>query len=113
VALDEDKPDRHAAMTHDLLQLNVDLIVAGSTVASIAAKNATKTTPIVMPAIGLGDPVELGLIQSFAHPGGNVTGLALRTHELPGKRLELLKETVPGLTRVACSGTATRLPPRW
>ncbi|HEU4391241.1 MAG TPA: ABC transporter substrate binding protein [Blastocatellia bacterium] len=59
---DEDRPDRHAAMTHELLQLNVDLIVAGSPVASIAAKNATKTTPIVMPAIGLADPVELGLI---------------------------------------------------
>ena len=98
---DEDKPDRYAAMIGDLLQLNVDLMVAGSTVSSIAAKNATKTIPIVMAATGLGDAVELGLIRSFARPGGNVTGLVLRTNELPGKRLELLKETVPGLARVA------------
>ena len=98
---DEDKPDRYAAMTRDLLQLNVDLIVAGTTVASIAAKNATNTTPIVMAATGSGDPVELGLIRSFARPGGNVTGLVLRTNELAGKRLELLKETVPALARVA------------
>jgi putative tryptophan/tyrosine transport system substrate-binding protein len=98
---DEDKPDRYAAMTRDLLQLNVDLIVAGTTVASIAARNATNTTPIVMAATGSGDPVELGLIRSFARPGGNVTGLVLRTNELAGKRLELLKETVPALARVA------------
>jgi len=98
---DEDKPDRYAAMVGDLVQLNVDLIVAGTTVASIAAKNATKLIPIVMAATGLGDPVELGLVQSFARPGGNVTGLVLRTNELAGKRLELLKETVPRLARVA------------
>ncbi len=98
---DEDKPDRYAAMVGDLVQLNVDLIVAGTTVASIAAKNATKTIPIVMAATGLGDPVELGLVRSFARPGGNITGLVLRTNELPGKRFELLKETLPRLTRVA------------
>ena len=98
---DEDKSERYAAMAVDLLKLNVDLIVAGTTVASMAAKNATKTIPIVMAATGLGDPVELGLIRSFARPGWNVTGLVLQTNELPGKRLELLKATVPGLARVA------------
>jgi putative ABC transport system substrate-binding protein len=98
---DEDKPDRFAAMATDLVQLNVDLIVAGTTPATIAAKNATKTLPIVMAATGLGDPVQLGLVRSFARPGGNITGLVLRTDELPGKRLELLKETVPRLSRVA------------
>jgi putative ABC transport system substrate-binding protein len=98
---DEDKSERYAAMAVDLLKLNVDLIVAGTTVASMAAKNATKTISIVMAATGLGDPVELGLIRSFARPGWNVTGLVLQTNELPGKRLELLKATVPGLARVA------------
>src|SRR5262249_10045530 len=64
-----------------------------------AAKNATKTIPIVMQ--GSGDPVELGLIESLAHPGGNVTGVTNISRELGGKRLELLKETVPKVARVA------------
>ena len=98
---DEDEPDRFHAMATDLVQIAVDLIVAGTSPATIAAKNATTTIPIVMAAMGLADPVELGLVRSFARPGANITGLVLRTNELPGKRLELFKETVPRLSRVA------------
>jgi len=108
---DEHRPDRYAAMASDLVQRNVDLIVAGTTGASIAAKNATTTIPIVMAASGLGDPVELGLVQSLARPGGNVTGLVLLTNELPGKRFELLKEAIPRLTRVALLWNRTPLAP--
>lgn len=95
------KPDRYATLATELVRLNVDIIVAGTTPATLAARNATATIPIVMAAIGAGDPVELGLVASLARPGGNVTGLILQTHELAGKRLELLKETVPGVSRVA------------
>src|SRR5262249_13412466 len=74
-------------------------------------KKATRTIPIVMAATGSGDPVELGLIRSFARPAGNVTGLVLRTNELPGKRLELLKQAVPGLARVALLWNRSPLTP--
>ena len=83
------------------MRLKVDIIVvAGGARLIRAAKNATKTIPIVM--VGLGsDPVEAGLVESLARPGGNVTGLTNLTRELGGKRLELLKEAVPKLARVA------------
>ena len=75
-------------------------MVAGGTGIILAAKNATKTIPIVMTGGG-SDPVEAGLVESLARPGGNVTGIALLTRELGGKRLELLKEAVTKLVRVA------------
>ena len=96
----EGKPDRLPALADDLVRLKVDVIVAGGTNDARAAKNATKTIPIVMTGIGI-DPVELGLVESLARPGGNVTGITNLSIELSGKRLELLKEAVPNVTRVA------------
>jgi putative tryptophan/tyrosine transport system substrate-binding protein len=85
-----------------LVRLNVDIIVvSGGTVWVRAAKNATQTIPIVMTGAGL-DPVEASLVESLARPGGNITGLTTQfTREVGGKRLELLKETVPKVARVA------------
>jgi putative ABC transport system substrate-binding protein len=98
----EGKPDRYPELAAELVRLKVDIIlVAGGTLTALAGKNATKTIPIVMTGAG-GDPVRAGLIDSLAHPGGNVTGLTtLQSGELGGKRLELLKEAVPKLARVA------------
>ena len=86
----------------ELVRLKVDIIVAAGAGAGTvkAAKNATKTIPIVMMGTGY-DPVEPGLIESLASPGGNVTGITNLTRQLGGKRLELLKEVVPKLARVA------------
>src|SRR5207247_7001497 len=97
----EGKVDRAPELAAELVRLKVDIIVAaGGTVIVQAAKNATKTIPIVMMGGGL-DPVEAGVIESLARPGGNVTGLTLLSTELGGKRLELFKEAVPKLARVA------------
>ena len=97
----EGKQDRFPELAAELVRLKVDIIVAaGGNRMVRAAKNATKTIPIVM-AGGGSDPVEAGLIESLAHPGGNVTGLTNLTRELGGKRLELLKEAVPKLAHVA------------
>ena len=83
------------------MRLKVDIIVvAGGDTWIRAAKNATKTIPIVMVGAGI-DPVKAGLIESLARPGGNVTGITNLSRELGGKRLELLKEAVPKLARVA------------
>ena len=93
--------DRFPELAAELVRLKVDIIVvAGGTIWIRAAKNATKTIPIVMVGAGL-DPVEAGLVESLARPGGNVTGLTILVRELGGKRLELLKEAVPKLARVA------------
>jgi len=97
----EGKLDRFPELAAELVRLKVDLIVVASGYPGIrAAKNATKTIPIVMQGSG-GDPVELGLIESLARPGGNITGLTNLNRELGGKRLELFKEAVPKLARVA------------
>ena len=97
----EGKPDRAAELAGELVRLKVDIIVAaGGPTWVHAAKNATKTIPIVMVGAGA-DPVEAGLVESLARPGGNVTGITLINPELGGKRLELLKEAVPKLARVA------------
>ena len=95
------KLDRSSELAAELVRLKVDIIVvSGGTIHVQAAKNATKTIPIVMMGPGA-DPVEAGLIESLARPGGNVTGLTLLNRELGGKRLELLKEAVSKLVRVA------------
>jgi putative ABC transport system substrate-binding protein len=97
----EGKPDRYPELAAELVRLKVDVIVVGGGARPIqAAQNATKTIPIVMVGGG-GDPVRAGLVESLAHPGGNVTGITLLARELGGKRLELLKEAVPKLARVA------------
>ena len=97
----EGKVDRFPELAAELVRLKVDIIVVvGGGRAPLAAKNATKTIPIIMVGAGI-DPVEAGLVESFARPGGNVTGLANLSGELGGKRLELLKEAVPKLTSVA------------
>ena len=97
----EGKPDRLPELAAELVRLKVDIIVVAGGAASIqAAKNATKTIPIVMVGPGI-DPVETGLVESLARPGGNVTGITNLTRELGGKRLELLKEAVPKVARVA------------
>ena len=95
----EGKNDRLPALAAELLQLPVDLLVARSTLAARAAKNATTTVPIVM--VVDADPVATGLVASLARPGGNLTGLTTVAPGLGGKRLELLKEAVPSLSQVA------------
>jgi putative ABC transport system substrate-binding protein len=98
----EGKRDWAPKLAAELVRLKVDIIVvAGGTVWVRAAKNETKTIPIVMTGAGL-DPVEAGLVESLARPGGNITGLTTQfTREVGGKRLELLKEAVPKIGRVA------------
>jgi putative ABC transport system substrate-binding protein len=97
----EGKADRLPELAAELVRLKVDIIVVAAGLRPIqAAKNATKTIPIVMMGAG-GDPVEAGHVDSLARPGGNVTGLTTLSRELGGKRLELLKEAVPKLARVA------------
>src|SRR5438034_1513915 len=95
----ENRLDRLPELAAELLRLNVDVIVAGGTPAPLAAKRATATVPIVMTAAA--DPLGSGLVASLARPGGNVTGLSLMSADLVGKRLELLKQVLPGLSSVA------------
>ena len=97
----EGRPDRYPELAAELVRLKVDIIVvAGGAGMVRAAKNAAKTIPIVMVGAGA-DPVEGGLVESLARPGGNVTGITNLNRELGGKRLELLQEAVPKLARVA------------
>jgi len=91
--------DRLPGLAAELVRLKVDVIVTGGAVATGAAKQATTTIPIVMAAVG--DPVRTGFVASLARPGGNITGLTILGPELSAKRLELLKEAVPKLWRVA------------
>jgi len=94
----EGKEDMLPALVTELLQLKVDVIVSATLRGIRAAKQATKTIPIVI--ITTADPVEAGLVDSLARPGGNITGLTRLTRDLSGKRLELLKEAVPRISRV-------------
>ena len=96
----EGKDERLPALAAELAALKVDVIVTNAgTLAALAAQRATKTLPIVFVAVG--DPVSSGLVTSLARPGGNVTGLSLLFPELVGKCLELLKQAVPGVSRIA------------
>jgi len=99
------KPDRLAALAAELVRLKVDVIITGGTGSTRAANEATSTIPIVMTQDL--DPVRNGFVASLAKPGGNITGLSNFGSELSGKRLELLKETIPKLSRVAALGTST------
>jgi putative tryptophan/tyrosine transport system substrate-binding protein len=95
----EGKLDRLPALADELVRLKVDVIIAPNTPAAVAAKNATKTIPIVF--IDVTDPIAAGLVDSLPRPGGNITGFTTIASVLAGKRLELLKETIPKLSRVA------------
>jgi putative tryptophan/tyrosine transport system substrate-binding protein len=95
----EGRDERLPNLAAELVRLKVDVIVTGGSTAIRAAQQATRTTPIVM--VGASDPVAQGFVASLARPGGNITGLSIVTPELLGKRLEILKETVPQSTRVA------------
>jgi putative ABC transport system substrate-binding protein len=101
----EGKLDRLPALAAELMRLKVDIIIAVGPPAARAAKEATVTIPIVMMQVG--DPVGSGFVASLARPGGNITGLSSLAPELSGKRLELLKEIIPKLSRVAVFGTST------
>ena len=94
----EGRYHRFASLVTDLIHLPVDVIVTAGTPGTLAAKNATKTIPVVMAVSG--DAVGTGLVDSLAHPGGNVTGLTTMASELEGKRLELLREMLPKLARI-------------
>jgi putative tryptophan/tyrosine transport system substrate-binding protein len=96
----EEKPDRSPALADELVRLKVDVIIAAGSSDTRAAKNATRTIPIVF-LESVSDPVALGLVASLAHPGGNITGFTTIATMLAGKRLELLKEAIPKLSRVA------------
>src|SRR5215475_7723395 len=93
------KLDQLPALADELVRLKVDVLIANSSPASLALKTATRTIPIVF--FSVGDPIALALVDSLARPGGNITGFTSITAVLSGKRLELLKETVPKLSRVA------------
>jgi putative ABC transport system substrate-binding protein len=90
--------DRMPSLVAELLEPKVDVLILGSPTAIRAAKNATRTIPIVM--ITNQDPVAIGLVESLARPGGNLTGVVSLTRDLSGKRLELLKEAAPKISRV-------------
>jgi putative tryptophan/tyrosine transport system substrate-binding protein len=101
----EGKLDRVTTLAAELVRLKVDVIVTVGSSVSRSAKEVTSTIPIVMAQVN--DPVGDGLVASLARPGGNITGLSTLAPELSGKRLELLKEVVPKLSRVAVMGTST------
>jgi len=95
----EGHAERFQGFADELVRLNVDLIVVVTTPAGLAAKKATSTIPIVHPAAI--DPVGTGLVASLSHPGGNLTGLSVLNAEMSAKRLEVMREVVPGLSKAA------------
>jgi len=107
------RAERFPDLAAELVRLNVDLIVTRGTPAIFAAKNATKTIPVVMAASG--DPLGAGVVAGLARPGGNVTGLSAFVTELQAKRLELLREMVPRINRIAAllNMSSPAEPPQW
>jgi len=103
----EGKPGSYPSLVAELMQLKVDVLVLGALPAIRSAKQATKTIPIVM--VTTQDPVATGIVDSLARPGGNITGVTTLQRELSGKRLELLKEAVPGISRVGAIVSAEQL----
>jgi putative ABC transport system substrate-binding protein len=104
----EGRTERLAEFAAEFVRLKVDVIVTSATPPVIAAKKATSVIPIVFAAVG--DPVGTGLVASLSRPGGNVTGLSLQATDLAGERLELLREVVPGLRRLAIMANAEAPP---
>jgi len=96
------RDERSPELAAELVRLKVDLITARGTPATLAAKNATSTIPVVMTGVGL--PLAFGIVASLARPGGNVTGLSSFANELQAKRVELLRDLVPGIRRIAHLG---------
>jgi len=107
------RDERFPALATELVRLKVDLILTRGTPAALAAKNATRTIPVVM--AGIGDPVGQGVVASLARPGGNVTGLSALVTEVYSKRVELLRELVPGAARIAALFNMSNpsVPPQW
>src|SRR5437588_1039002 len=101
----EGRNERFAEIAAEFVRRKVDVIVTSATAAVVAAKQATSVIPIVFAAAG--DPVGTGLVASLARPGGNVTGLSIQQTDLAAKRLELLREVVPGLRRLAILGNVS------
>ena len=95
----EGRPERFSALADELIRLKVDVLLTPGTPAALAAKNATRTIPIVF--TGVADPIPTGLVDSLPRPGGNITGFTEISEVLAGKRLELLKESIAKLSRVA------------
>lgn len=107
------RAERFPELATELVRLRVDLIVTRGTPAARAAKNATSTIPVVMAAIG--EPLGAGVVASLAQPGGNVTGLSAFVTELAGKRVELVKEMMPGISRIGFFSNMSNpvIPPQW
>ena len=95
----DETSDSLLRLATQLVRLKVDIILASASPAAVAAQKLTSTMPIVF--VGVTDPVAIGLVPSLAHPGGNVTGLANSAADLAGKRMQILKEVIPQITRVA------------
>jgi putative ABC transport system substrate-binding protein len=98
-------PEGLSELAAELLRLNVDVIVASGTPAALAARDLTRTVPIVV--VGVNDPVGTGLVRELSRPGGNITGLTNQTPDLAMKRVQLLKEVIPKLARLAVLGNPT------
>src|SRR5690349_8169195 len=109
----EGRIERFPELAAEMVRLKVDIIVTRGTPAVIAAGNATKTTPIVMAAIG--EPLETGMVASLARPGGNVTGLSAFVTELTAKRIEIMRELMPQMSRIALLDNMENrsVPPQW